>query len=146
MKKMIALGFEGSANKIGVGVTILAPSLETAPHHLQLIHPLIKSALETAQITPKEIYCLCYTKGPGMGAPLQLWKKPIVAVNHCSAHIEMGRIVTGAYDPVVLYLLATFDRVLTLSNDPSPGYNIEQMASSFRKRIELPYISHGNCS
>ncbi|KAL6293867.1 hypothetical protein ACE6H2_002009 [Prunus campanulata] len=40
-----------------------------------------------------------------MGAPLQvaaivvrvlsqLWKKPNVAVNHCSAHIEMGRIVT----------------------------------------------------
>ncbi|KAI5350975.1 hypothetical protein L3X38_003866 [Prunus dulcis] len=94
MKKMIALGFEGSANKIGVG-------------------------------------------GPGMGAPLQvaaivvgvlsqLWKKPIVAVNHCSAHIEMGRIVTGAYDPVVLYVSVGTHRVLTLSNDPSPGYNIEQ--------------------
>ncbi|PQQ16177.1 hypothetical protein Pyn_35693 [Prunus yedoensis var. nudiflora] len=64
---------------------------------------------------PEEIDCLCYTKGPGMGAPLQvaaivvrvlsqLWKKPNVAVNHCSAHIEMGRIVTGAYDPVVLYV------------------------------------------
>ena len=34
----------------------------------------------------------------------QLWKKPIVAVNHCVAHIEMGRIVTGADDPVVLYV------------------------------------------
>lgn len=50
-----------------------------------------------------------------MGAPLQasaivvrilsqLWKKPIVAVNHCVAHIEMGRVVTGAEDPVVLYV------------------------------------------
>ncbi|KAL6293872.1 hypothetical protein ACE6H2_002014 [Prunus campanulata] len=123
MEKMIALGFEGSANKIGVGVTILVPSHETAQHHLQHVLPLIKSALETAQITPKEIDCLCYTKGPGMGAPVQLWKKPIVAVNHCSARIKMGRIVTGAYDPVMLYV-----------------------ASSFRKRIELPYISHGNCS
>ncbi|KAL7176962.1 hypothetical protein ACSBR2_030322 [Camellia fascicularis] len=34
----------------------------------------------------------------------QLWKKPIVAVNHCVLHIEMGRVVTGADDLVVLYL------------------------------------------
>ncbi len=54
-------------------------------------------------------------QGPGMGGPLvscavvarmlaQLWKVPIVAVNHCVGHIEMGRIVTGAEDPVVLYV------------------------------------------
>ncbi|KAF3950090.1 hypothetical protein CMV_024113 [Castanea mollissima] len=74
----------------------------------------------------------------------QLWKKPIV--------IEMGRIVTGADDPVVLYVnggitqvtaygdgetidiavgncLDRFARVLTLSNDPNPGYNTEQSLS-----------------
>ena len=34
----------------------------------------------------------------------QLWQVPIVAVNHCVGHIEMGRIVTGAQDPVVLYV------------------------------------------
>lgn len=85
-----------------------------------------------------------------------LWKKPLVAVNHCVAHIEMGRVVTGAEDPVVLYVsggntqviaysegryrifgetidiavgncLDRFARVLELSNDPSPGYNIEQV-------------------
>ena len=50
-----------------------------------------------------------------MGAPLvsvavvartvaQLWKKPIVAVNHCVGHIEMGRLVTGAVNPTVLYV------------------------------------------
>lgn len=186
MKKMIALGFEGSANKIGIGVVTLDGDIlsnprhtyitppgqgflprETAQHHFQHILPLVKEALKTAQVTPDDIDCLCYTKGPGMGAPLQvsaivirmlsqLWKKPIVAVNHCVAHIEMGRIVTGANDPVVLYVsggntqviaysegryrifgetidiavgncLDRFARVLTLSNDPSPGYNIEQV-------------------
>lgn len=35
---------------------------------------------------------------------MQLWHKPLVAVNHCVAHIEMGRAVTGARDPVVLYV------------------------------------------
>lgn len=86
----------------------------------------------------------------------QLWRKPIIGVNHCVAHIEMGRVVTGADDPVVLYVsggntqviaysegryrifgetidiavgncLDRFARVLNLSNDPSPGYNIEQV-------------------
>lgn len=33
-----------------------------------------------------------------------LWKVPIIAVNHCVGHIEMGRCVTGAKDPTVLYV------------------------------------------
>ncbi|KAJ6289776.1 hypothetical protein OIU78_025649, partial [Salix suchowensis] len=181
MKRMIALGFEGSANKIGVGVVTLDGTIlsnprhtyitppgqgflprETAQHHLQHVLPLIKSALETAKITPDEIDCLCYTKGPGMGAPLQvsavvirvlsqLWKKPIVAVNHCVAHIEMGRIVTGADDPVVLYVSGgntqviaySEGRVLQLSNDPAPGYNIEQLAKKGEQFIDLPYVVKG---
>ena len=50
---------------------------------------------------PKEIDVICYTKGPGMGAPLQctaivartvaqLWNKPIIGVNHC-----IGRILSN---------------------------------------------------
>ncbi|KAL7176956.1 hypothetical protein ACSBR2_030316 [Camellia fascicularis] len=77
--------------------------------------PLIKSALKTAQIIPNDINCLCSTRGPGMVAPLQvavvvvwvlsqLWKKLVVAVKHCVAHIDTGRVVTGANDPVVLYV------------------------------------------
>jgi N6-L-threonylcarbamoyladenine synthase len=34
----------------------------------------------------------------------QLWRVPIIGVNHCVGHIEMGRTVTGAHDPVVLYV------------------------------------------
>ena len=44
--------------------------------------------------------------GPGMGAPLvsvavvartlsKLWNVPIIGVNHCIGHIEMGRLITG---------------------------------------------------
>lgn len=141
-KPLIALGFEGSANKIAVGVVTLDGAIlanprhtyitppgqgflprETAQHHLQHVLPLINSALESAKITADAIDCLCYTKGPGMGAPLQvsavvvrilsqLWNKPIVAVNHCVAHIEMGRVVTGADDPVVLYVSGGNTQVL----------------------------------
>ena len=34
----------------------------------------------------------------------QLWKKPLIPVNHCIGHIEMGRLITGADNPVVLYV------------------------------------------
>lgn len=128
----------------------------------------MQKALDDAKIDSKDIDVVCYTKGPGMGAPLtvaalvartiaQLLNKPIVAVNHCIGHIEMGRLITRSKDPIVLYVsggntqiiaysrqryrifgetidiavgncLDRFARLLKLSNDPSPGYNIEQLA------------------
>jgi len=199
---MLVLGIEGSANKIGVGIvrddgTILAnprhtyitppgegfQPRDTAHHHQTWILSLVKEALELAKVTPRDINAIAYTKGPGMGAPLRsvavvartlalLWKKPIIPVNHCVAHIEMGRVVTGAKNPVVLYVsggntqvisyslkryrifgetidiavgncLDRFARILNLPNDPAPGYNIEQMAKQGRKLIELPYVVKG---
>lgn len=131
---MYFLGLESSANKIGVGIvardgTILAnvrrtfcapigegfrPS-ETADHHRANVIPLIKEAFERAHAGPADIRAVCYTMGPGMGSPLevcaivgrtlaQLWGVPLIPVNHCVAHIEMGRVVTGARHPVVLYV------------------------------------------
>jgi N6-L-threonylcarbamoyladenine synthase len=208
---MIALGLEGSANKLGVGLilhsksggpatilsnirhTFVSPPGEgflpkdTAKHHRQWILRLIKQALTEAGITPKELDCVCYTKGPGMGAPLQsvaiaarmvalLWGKDLVGVNHCVGHIEMGREITGAQNPVVLYVsggntqviayasqryrifgealdiavgncLDRFARTLRISNDPAPGYNIEQMAKLGRHLVDLPYAVKGmDCS
>ena len=71
---------------------------ETAKHHRQHILPLLKESLLKANVKPEEIDVVCYTKGPGMGAPLvsvaivartvaQLWDKPIVGVNHCIGRI-----------------------------------------------------------
>ncbi|XP_015595344.1 probable tRNA N6-adenosine threonylcarbamoyltransferase isoform X2 [Cephus cinctus] len=131
----------------------------------------------------KDVDVICYTKGPGMGAPLtvvalvartvaQLYNKPIVAVNHCIGHIEMGRLITGSKNPTVLYVsggntqviayakqryrifgetidiavgncLDRFARLLKLSNDPSPGYNIEQLAKKGQKFAPLPYVVKG---
>ncbi|XP_032199032.1 probable tRNA N6-adenosine threonylcarbamoyltransferase [Mustela erminea] len=195
------LGFEGSANKIGVGVVrdgavlanprrtyVTPPGTgflpgDTARHHRAVILDLLQEALTEAGLTSQDIDCIAYTKGPGMGAPLvsvavvartvaQLWNKPLLGVNHCIGHIEMGRLITGATSPTVLYVsggntqviaysehryrifgetidiavgncLDRFARVLKISNDPSPGYNIEQMAKRGKKLVELPYTVKG---
>lgn len=66
---------------------------------------------------------MCILLGPGMGAPLasvavvartvaQLWNKPLVGVNHCIGHIEMGRLITGAINPTVLYVSGGNTQVL----------------------------------
>lgn len=39
--------------------------------------------------------------------------------------------------------LDRFARVLGLSNDPAPGYNIEQLAKKGEKLVELPYVVKG---
>jgi N6-L-threonylcarbamoyladenine synthase len=138
-----------------------------------------------------------------MGAPLQsvalvartislLYGKPLVGVNHCvgrqfipyprfhlhvlmsgNPDIEMGREITGAKNPIVLYVsggntqviaysrqcyrifgetldiavgncLDRFARVINLSNDPSPGYNIEQEAKRYALVSVSPSLSHPN--
>ncbi|CAB3401240.1 unnamed protein product [Caenorhabditis bovis] len=197
------LGIEGSANKIGVGIirngqvlsnprsTFNAPPgegfrpTETAIHHRQQVLRLICDALIISNIHDPgtEIDGIAYTKGPGMGAPLQVgaivartlaqaWKIPLIPVNHCIGHIEMGRLVTGAENPVILYVsggntqvisysnsryrifgetidiavgncLDRFARVLKLPNNPSPGFNIEQKAKNGKKLFDLPYTVKG---
>lgn len=197
-----ALGIEGSANKIGIGIvapdgsilanvrrTFVTPPgtgflpRETALHHRDHINTLIQKALDDAKLTPHDISCICFTKGPGMGAPLSvgclvarllslLWKVPLVGVNHCIGHIEMGRLATKSDNPVVLYVSGgntqviayaaqryrifgeTIDiavgncldrvaRALNIPNDPAPGYNIEQAAKKGKVLLELPYTVKG---
>lgn len=227
----IALGCEGSANKLGIGLirhtptsttilsnlrdTFVSPPgtgflpKDTAAHHRAAFVSLALQALAAASEHPdlvaegedgqadgkkrrttlsiKDIDCICFTQGPGMGGPLSsvavaaralalLWDKPLVGVNHCVGHIEMGRTITGADNPVVLYVsggnsqviayaeqryrifgetldiavgncLDRFARTLEISNDPAPGYNIEQLAKKGSKLLDLPYTVKGmDCS
>ncbi|KAL2025130.1 hypothetical protein VTK56DRAFT_132 [Thermocarpiscus australiensis] len=215
-KRRIALGCEGSANKLGIGVilhegdigsptataavlsnvrhTFVSPPgtgflpKDTARHHRAFFVRVARQALADAGVAVADVDCVCYTRGPGMGAPLTavavaartlalLWDKELVGVNHCVGHIEMGRAITGAAHPVVLYVsggntqviayaeqryrifgetldiavgncLDRFARTLEISNDPAPGYNIEQLAKQGgRVLLDLPYAVKGmDCS
>ena len=151
----VVLGIEGSANKVGVSVLVYNPTQqtyeiksnprktyippvghgflpkETAWHHQAHIVSLIRTALKEAFPTKEkpelELSAICFTKGPGMGAPLRSCAVaartlsvtlgiPLVGVNHCVGHIEMGRVATGASDPVVLYVSGGNTQVIAYSN------------------------------
>lgn len=101
-----------------------------------------------------------------------LWRVPLIGVNHCVGHIEMGRLATGLNHPTVLYVsggnsqviayaghryrifgealdiavgncLDRFARIANISNDPAPGYNIEQLAKEGTVLIDVPYAVKG---
>lgn len=214
-QRLLALGCEGSANKLGIGIIshpapdasfLTSPGTaedpkdrpqqegakvlsnvrhtynsppgtgflpkDTAAHHRAHFCAVALDALAAAGVrSPRdEIDCIAYTRGPGMGGPLTsvavaartlalLWGREdhVVGVNHCVGHIEMGRSITGAHNPVVLYVsggntqviayaeqryrifgealdiavgncLDRFARTIMIPNDPAPGYNIEQLA------------------
>ena len=63
----------------------------------------------------------------------QLWRKPLIGVNHCVAHIEMGRVVTGAADPVVLYVSGGNTQVISYSQNRSAASQCPLLLVYFAK-------------
>ena len=88
---------------------------EAADHHVELSTDLFQRVLEKNDITPKDIGTIAYSQGPGMGACLRIGAAaartistqldiPLIGVNHCVAHIEIGREQCGCDDPILLYV------------------------------------------
>ena len=130
---MICLGIEGTAEKTGVGIVdsdgnILAmqgrqlfpekggihPRI-AAEHHGEWIPKLIPQAISQAGISYEDIDLIPFSQGPGLGPALRIvatsarslalsLNKPIIGVNHCIGHVEVGKLDTGAVNPVSLYV------------------------------------------
>jgi len=88
---------------------------EAADHHSSVAGDLLKRVMQENSITPSNISAIAFSQGPGLGPCLRVgasvaralsksWKVPLVGVNHCVAHIEIGRNQTGCEDPVLLYV------------------------------------------
>ena len=127
----LILGIESTAHTFGAGVVengkILANvkrsyttekggiiPVEAARHHFENKNEIYFEALTKSGIKEKEIDAIAFSQGPGLSLCLlegmkfvkelsERLKKPVVPVNHCIAHLEIGRL-TGAKDPVMLYV------------------------------------------
>jgi N6-L-threonylcarbamoyladenine synthase len=127
----VILGIESTAHTFGVAVVDMSGRilsnvkdsyvterggmipLEVRRHHIEVADDLFKRALEGAGINEGDIKAVAFSNAPGL-APCLLEGMafvkrvasrlgvPVVCVNHCVAHLEVGELV-GARDPVMLY-------------------------------------------
>jgi len=196
---MIALGVESTADNLGIGIVssdkrVLANIMdvhvpkeggihprEAARHHSEQMGDAVRKALDAAAVSVKDIDIVAFAQGPGLGPCLRTGAtsaralasyldKPLVGVNHCVAHVEIGRMATGAEDPLTLYVsggntlvsgyesgryrifgetldiavgncLDTFARAAGLEYPGGP--DIERKAAQGEKLIPLPYTVKG---
>lgn len=195
---MIVLGIETTAHTFGIGIVEdgsiranvkdqytpkeggIHPS-EAAEHHYQKADTVLDQALAEADCDLSDIDCIAFSKGPGIPQCLQIGGTvarslalqhdlPIVGVNHCVAHIEIGRLTTDAEDPVTLYVSGGNAQIIAYSGGcyrvfgetldiaignaidkfarslgiPHPGGPaIEQHATNGDTLIPLPYVVKG---
>jgi universal protein Kae1 len=160
---MISIGIESSADKLGIGIItdtgdILANVRRTyKPPHGSGIHPreasefhssyiadAIKDAYVEANLKPRDVDLISFTKGPGLGPCLRVGAvaartlalttgKPLIAVNHPIAHVEIGRLIGDLDDPVVLYVSGGNTQIIAYSHG---RYRV------FGETLDIPV---GNC-
>ncbi len=127
---MIGLGVECTAHTLGVGVVkngkIIANERESyttekggiipmqaAKHHEKVFDNVLERVLRKTRLRLDAFNFIAISIGPGLAPCLLIglkkakqlcrkFKLPLVPVNHCVAHLEIGRL-TKAKDPVMLY-------------------------------------------
>ena len=141
---MICLGIESTAHTFGCGIVtekgkVLANEkhsyssktggihpTEAKEHHLKFADEVIKKALKKSKKDLKDIDLIAFSQGPGLPPCLVVGmekakklarKKPLVGVNHCIAHLEIGRLLTKAKDPVMLYVSGANTQVIAFEGE-----------------------------
>ncbi|WOF17076.1 bifunctional N(6)-L-threonylcarbamoyladenine synthase/serine/threonine protein kinase [Methanoplanus sp. FWC-SCC4] len=115
---------------------------EASQHHASAMKEVIEKALLGQDI--HKIKGIAFSRGPGLGPCLRTvgtaarslalaLDVPLIGVNHCVAHVEIGRWQCGCDDPVVLYASGANTQVL--------GF----LKSRYRIFGETLDIGLGNC-
>jgi glycoprotease/Kae1 family metallohydrolase len=139
------LGIESTAHTFGIGIVkdgkILANvkdvytteeggiiPVEAAKHHREKSGKIYERALGEAGITEEEIDAVAFSQGPGLPPCLlegmkfakrlsSKLKKPLIPINHCIAHLEIGGSLERApKDPVMLYTSGANTQVIAYAS------------------------------
>ncbi|MFO8133823.1 MAG: bifunctional N(6)-L-threonylcarbamoyladenine synthase/serine/threonine protein kinase [Thermoplasmatota archaeon] len=143
---MIALGIEGTAHTVGVGIVqdepprVLSNEMrmyrpaaggihprDAANHHAAVLVDAVEDALDAARVDVDAVDLVGFSMGPGLGPCLRTAATaarslalhldvPLLGVNHCIAHLEVGRAMTDAEDPVLLYVSGGNTQVIAFLN------------------------------
>ena len=155
---------------------------EASRHHIENCSSVLTECLDESKITIKDLDLVSYAAGPGLGPCLRVgavvarslssfYNIPIYPVNHAIGHIELGKLLTGATNPLVLLVSGGHTMLLAFLNKQwrvfgetlditlgqlldqfgrsigfaSPcGKNIEELASESSNYVTLPYSVKGN--
>jgi len=155
---------------------------EASQNHLTAAPRVIADALETSGVSMGDLSAVAYAMGPGLGPCLRVGGVaartlaaslgvPLVPVNHAVGHIELGCLLTGSKDPVVLLVSGGHTMILAYSARrwrvlgesldltlgqlldqfgrhrglASPcGRAIEEAAAGSSNYLRLPYTVKGN--
>lgn len=198
MKNRFVLGIEGTAWNLSAAIidrTGIIAEVEShyqpqkgglhprmaAQHHASEIEDLIKNVLAEGKEHGVDLSAVAFSQGPGFGPCLRTVATaaralslalgiPLIGVNHCIAHIEVGRWICNAKDPVILYVSGGNSQVLSYRDGKyrifgetldigignaldkfgryagfqhPGGPKIEQMAKNAKKYVPLPYVVKG---
>jgi N6-L-threonylcarbamoyladenine synthase len=149
---MAVIGIESSAHTLGIGIVengkVLAnqkamykitdkgiiPS-KVADFHANNVRKTLLSALKESGLDIKKINAIGYTKGPGLGACLQVGqvaaksisercKLPIFPINHGVAHVEIVKNYSKLKDPLALYVSGGNSQILGILEEPHKHYHV----------------------
>ncbi len=199
MKEKICLGIESTAHTFGIGIAtdrgeVLANAIdafrtekgglipnELAKHHYEVKEKVLQTALKEAKIGLNNVGLVSFSHGPGIAPALlvglkfakEISKKidiPLIGVNHCVAHLEIGKLLTKAKGPVLLYASGANTQIIAYESGKyrifgetldqgignfidsfarhiglgfPGGPKIEQLALKGKSYIELPYAVKG---
>jgi N6-L-threonylcarbamoyladenine synthase/protein kinase Bud32 len=199
LMKKLCLGIESTAHTWSVGILDFEGKIHSLVSNIYIpekggLHPIlikeyhlnnfmliIEEALSEAKITIKDIDLIAFSQSPGLGPILkigaliarmlsQMLKIPIIGVNHCIAHIEIGRLLCSIEDPLTLYVsggntivsafesgryqifgetldLAIGNMIDSFARDAGlahpGGPKIEKLAQASKNYISLPYVVKG---
>lgn len=194
----IIFGIEGTAHTAGLAVIrgkeILYRIEKTYSPEKGGIHPresshfladqfplLLDHCVENLDISPTSIDAIAFSRGPGLGPCLRMTatfartlslklKKPLIGVNHCIGHVELGKMLTQAKDPIITYVSGGNSQIIAFLNKRyrvlgetldialgnaldvlgreiglahPGGPKIEKLSSEGRKLVTLPYSMKG---
>ena len=155
---------------------------EASRNHLEAAPQVVREAVAASGVGLRDLAAVAYAMGPGLGPCLRVGAVtartlarslglPLVPVNHAVGHIELGCLLTGAKDPVVLLVSGGHTMVIAFSGGrwrvlgesldltlgqlldqfgrhhglASPcGRAVEEAASRSSTYIRLPYAVKGN--
>ena len=129
---------------------------EAADHHVESSRSLLEEAILDWSVAKSDIDAVAFSQGPGLGPCLRVGGSvarsismaldiPLIGVNHCVAHIEIGRRMTGCIDPVLLYVSGGNTQVIARASGryrvlgETLDIGIGNMLDKFGRAIGIPF-------